>query len=91
MDPGFAAVERAVESGPIPGAAAAIGNRDDGRMACFGRTETGGAGATTGTSAGDASEADADATVKTGAGAADETSATDEGEADADATMREDS
>src|SRR5438105_5027269 len=46
MDPGFAAVERAVESGPIPGAAAAIGNRDDGRMACFGRTETGGAGVT---------------------------------------------
>src|SRR5438067_4302475 len=46
MDPGFAAVERAVERGPIPGAAAAIGDRDDERKACFGRTEDGGAAVT---------------------------------------------
>ena len=38
VDCGFAPVERAIASGPIPGAAAAIGNLVDDRLACFGRT-----------------------------------------------------
>jgi CubicO group peptidase (beta-lactamase class C family) len=46
MDSGFAPVEQAIERGPIPGAAAAIGTRDDERMACFGRTEPSGAAVT---------------------------------------------
>jgi len=46
MESGFAPVERAIASGPIPGAAAAIGDRSDERMACFGRTESGGAAVT---------------------------------------------
>jgi CubicO group peptidase (beta-lactamase class C family) len=39
MESGFAPVERAIACGPIPGAAAAIGNRSDERLACFGLTE----------------------------------------------------
>src|SRR5579871_4997984 len=35
----FAPVERAIARGPIPGAAAAVGDRDDERLACFGRIE----------------------------------------------------
>lgn len=46
MDSGFAPVERAIEAGPIPGAAAAVGTCDDERMACFGRCERDGAAVT---------------------------------------------
>lgn len=46
MDSGFAPVEQAIQRGPIPGAAAAIGTRDGERMACFGRTEAGGGAVT---------------------------------------------
>src|SRR5215472_11101583 len=46
MDSGFAPVEQAILRGPIPGAAAAIGRRDDERVACFGRVEAGGAAVT---------------------------------------------
>jgi CubicO group peptidase (beta-lactamase class C family) len=46
MEPGFAPVERAIQHGPIPGAAAAIGALESERMACFGRTETNGAAVT---------------------------------------------
>jgi CubicO group peptidase (beta-lactamase class C family) len=46
MESGFAPVEEAIARGPIPGAAAAIGKRDDERTACFGRVEAGGAGVT---------------------------------------------
>src|ERR1051326_6109353 len=46
MGSGFAPVEQAIERGPIPGAAAAIGTRDGERMARFGRTEPSGVGVT---------------------------------------------
>src|SRR5215472_13814645 len=46
MDSGFGPVERAITSGPIPGASAAIGDRDHERTACFGRTESDGAAVT---------------------------------------------
>src|ERR1051326_5173811 len=46
MDSGFAPVEQAIERGPIPGAAVAIGTRESERMACFGRTEGSGAAVT---------------------------------------------
>jgi CubicO group peptidase (beta-lactamase class C family) len=46
MDSGFAPVEQAIQRGPIPGAAAAIGTRDGERMACFGLTEPGGGAVT---------------------------------------------
>lgn len=39
MDAAFAPVERAIGAGPIPGAAAAVGDQADERIACFGRTE----------------------------------------------------
>ena len=39
MDAAFGLIERAIACGPIPGAAVAIGDRDDERLACFGRTE----------------------------------------------------
>jgi CubicO group peptidase (beta-lactamase class C family) len=39
VEPGFAPVEQAIQRGPVPGAAAAIGSRESERMACFGRTE----------------------------------------------------
>jgi CubicO group peptidase (beta-lactamase class C family) len=42
----FAPVERAVAQGAIPGAAAAVGDRDDERLACFGRIEPDGPGVT---------------------------------------------
>src|SRR5919197_335357 len=35
----FELIERTIERGPIPGAAAALGDRDDERLACFGRLE----------------------------------------------------
>jgi CubicO group peptidase (beta-lactamase class C family) len=38
----FALVEAAIDRGPIPGAAAALGDRDDQRIACFGRIEADG-------------------------------------------------
>jgi CubicO group peptidase (beta-lactamase class C family) len=46
VEPGFAPVERGIEQGPIPGAAAAIGDADDVRMACIGRIEVDGAAVT---------------------------------------------
>jgi CubicO group peptidase (beta-lactamase class C family) len=46
MDSGFEPVEAAIQRGPIPGAAAAIGSRESERMACFGRTEADGAAVT---------------------------------------------
>ena len=46
MESGFGPVERAIAAGPIPGAAAAIGDRADERMACFGRTEADGGAVT---------------------------------------------
>jgi CubicO group peptidase (beta-lactamase class C family) len=46
VDSGFAPVERAIACGPIPGAVAAIGDRADERMACFGRIEADGAAVT---------------------------------------------
>jgi CubicO group peptidase (beta-lactamase class C family) len=46
MESGFAPVERAIVRGPIPGAAAAIGDRAGERMACFGRSDDGGAAVT---------------------------------------------
>jgi CubicO group peptidase (beta-lactamase class C family) len=39
MDTAFGLIERAIACGPMPGAAAAIGDRGDERLACFGRTE----------------------------------------------------
>jgi CubicO group peptidase (beta-lactamase class C family) len=45
-DSGFTPVEDAITRGPIPGAAAAIGNREGERMACFGRLEPAGAAVT---------------------------------------------
>ena len=39
MDAAFGLIERAIACGPIPGAAVAIGDRGDARLACFGRTE----------------------------------------------------
>jgi CubicO group peptidase (beta-lactamase class C family) len=46
VETAFGVVERAIAGGPIPGAAAAIGDRADERMACFGRTEADGAAVT---------------------------------------------
>lgn len=46
MDAGFAPVEQAIQRGPIPGAAAAIGTHDDERVGCFGRVEPAGAAVT---------------------------------------------
>src|SRR5436305_6032947 len=46
MESGFAPVERAIEQGPIPGAAAAVGDRAGERTACFGRLEPDGAAVT---------------------------------------------
>jgi CubicO group peptidase (beta-lactamase class C family) len=46
MDSGFAPVEQAIQRGPIPGAAAAIGSSESERVACFGHTEPGGAAVT---------------------------------------------
>jgi CubicO group peptidase (beta-lactamase class C family) len=46
MESGFGPVERAIAAGPIPGAAAAIGDRADERLACFGRVESDGAAVT---------------------------------------------
>src|ERR1700682_5561779 len=46
MDAGFELIERAIASGPLQGAAAAIGDRGNVRMACFGRIEADGAAAT---------------------------------------------
>ena len=46
MDAAFGLIERAVAQGPVVGAAAAIGDRDDERMACFGRLEANGAAVT---------------------------------------------
>lgn len=46
MDAAFAPVERAIGEGPIPGAAAAVGDGADDRIACFGRTEAGGGAVT---------------------------------------------
>lgn len=43
MDAGFDLIERAVARGPLVGAAAAIGDVDDVRLACFGDIEAGGA------------------------------------------------
>src|SRR5439155_8328552 len=45
-DSAFAPIERAIGHGPIPGAAAAIGDSSDERIACFGRTEADGAAVT---------------------------------------------
>jgi CubicO group peptidase (beta-lactamase class C family) len=39
VDAAFSLIERAIACGPIPGAAAATGDRGDERLACFGRTE----------------------------------------------------
>jgi CubicO group peptidase (beta-lactamase class C family) len=39
MDAAFEPIERAIAAGPLVGAAAAIGDRADERMACFGRSE----------------------------------------------------
>jgi CubicO group peptidase (beta-lactamase class C family) len=46
VDLAFGVIERAIARGPIPGAAAAIGDRADERLACFGRTEADGAAVT---------------------------------------------
>ena len=46
MDAGFELIERAIASGPLQGAAAAIGDRSNVRMACFGRIEADGAAVT---------------------------------------------
>ena len=46
MDAAFGLIERAITAGPIVGAAAAIGDQSDERMACFGRTEADGAAVT---------------------------------------------
>jgi CubicO group peptidase (beta-lactamase class C family) len=46
MDSGFAPVERAIERGPLVGAAAAIGSREGEHTACFGRIEADGAAVT---------------------------------------------
>jgi CubicO group peptidase (beta-lactamase class C family) len=46
VDSGFAPVERAIRRGPIPGAAAAIGDLASERTACFGRIEPDGAAVT---------------------------------------------
>src|ERR1700682_3913699 len=46
MDAGFELIERAIANGPLQGAAAAIGDRSDVRMACFGRIEADGAAVT---------------------------------------------
>jgi CubicO group peptidase (beta-lactamase class C family) len=43
---GFEVIQRAIASGPIPGAAAAIGDRGDERQACYGRVEPEGPGVT---------------------------------------------
>ena len=42
MAAAFGPLERAIGCGPIPGAAAAIGDRGNERLACFGRTEADG-------------------------------------------------
>ena len=42
MDAAFGPIERAIACGPVPGAAAAVGDGRDERTACFGRTETDG-------------------------------------------------
>src|SRR5450432_1103387 len=42
MDPGFELIGRAIARGPLFGAAAAIGDGDDVRVACFGRIEADG-------------------------------------------------
>ena len=49
VDAAFGLIERAIAQGPIIGAAAAIGDRDDERLACFGRLEANGAAVTPGT------------------------------------------
>ncbi len=46
MDSAFAPVERAIACGPVSGAAAAVGDRADERLACFGRIEADGAAVT---------------------------------------------
>src|SRR6267378_4105168 len=46
MSVAFDIVERAIAAGPIPGAAAAIGDGAEERMACFGQLEPGGADVT---------------------------------------------
>lgn len=46
MDSAFGPVERAIQRGPIPGAAAATGDGDSERMVCFGVTEPGGGAVT---------------------------------------------
>ena len=43
MSAAFGVVEQAIERGPIPGAAAAIGDADNDQLACFGRLEPDGA------------------------------------------------
>src|SRR5205823_9267515 len=42
----FGVIEQAIARGPIPGAAAAIGDEHDERQACFGRLEPDGAAVT---------------------------------------------
>ncbi len=46
MNPAFELLEQAIDRGPIPGAAAAIGDADRDQTACFGLLEPGGAAVT---------------------------------------------